>query len=155
MASAGTPQSSKAKAPPQVPPQDPQDNPKDTVASALADVTAYATATLGLLSSNKGQMVTTVNTSDSNNGGDKKMPMVETPPKPEDSPDQQGMINMASNRNITVCVVPTHTDAANDGLGRPWMSRGFGEGTPFLATQSGIQFISQADTMQGTTPPNQ
>ena len=106
----GTPQSGKAKAPPQVPPQvapqDPQDDPKDAVASALADVTAYATA---LLSGKKGQAVTTMDSSDSGDDGDKKMPMMDTPPKQKANPslklkdpqDQQGAVDMAPNRNVT------------------------------------------------------
>ena len=153
---AGTPQSGKAKAPPQVPPQNPQDNPKDAMALAITDVTAYATVTLGLLSSNKGQVVTTVNTLDSNDNGDKKMPALDTPPtstvdtpsKSKDPLDQLGTVNMAPNCNITVRVIPSHTDATDDGLGTPWMSQGSGGGTPFLAAQSDIQFTSQADNTE-------
>ena len=160
----GMPQSGKAKAPPQVPPQvapqGPQDDSKDAVASALADVTAYATA---LLSGKKGQAVTTVDSSDSDDGGDKKLPTMNTPPKQmantspklKDPPDQQGVVDIPPNQNVTMPVATTHTDAGDDGLGTPWMPQIFGGGTPFLAAQSDIQFASQVDTTQGTTPPNQ
>ena len=110
LVSAGTPQSGKAKVPPQVPPQDPQDDSKDAMTSALADVATYAAATLGLLRDNKDQVFTTVTTPESKDDGDKKMPTVDTPPKPavdtplkpKDPPDQRGMLNMASNQKIMV-----------------------------------------------------
>ena len=143
--SAETPQSSRAKAPFQALQQDPQDDPQDTKVLALADVATYAASTLGLLSGNK-VVTTTVTTPKSNDDGDKKMPTVGTPVKLKDPPDQQGMINMAPNQNVTVRVIPMQPDTAKDGLGTPWMSRVFGEGTPFSAAQSDIQFTNQTDT---------
>ena len=91
------------------------------------------------------------------------MPANSTPPKLKantssklkDPLDQQGTLNMAPNQNVTVWVVPTHTDAVHDGLGTPWMPQNFGGGTPFSSAQSDIQFASQVDTTQGTIPPNQ
>ena len=162
-ASVGTPQSGKTKKGPQVPPSDPQDNPKASMASRLADATAYAAATLGVSSSTKGPAVTTVNTSDSDDDGDKKMPAkstsptpkANTPPKLKDPPNRQGTPNTVTNRNVTVRVASTHTDATHDGLGTPWMPQAFGGGTPFSSTQSDIQFASQADTAQRNIPPNQ
>ena len=106
--SAGTPQSGKAKVPPQVPPHDPQDESKDAMALALADVATYATATLGLLSGNKDQVVTTVTSPESEDAGDKKMPAVYTQPTLKDPPDQQGTLNMAPNHNVMVCIVPSN-----------------------------------------------
>ena len=114
--SVGTPQSGKTKATPQVPPSDPQDDPKTTVASAIADATAYAAVTLGLSSGNKGPAVTTMNTSDSDDDKDKKMPAKSTPPTPKantppklkDPPNRQGTPNTATNWNLTVRVAPAH-----------------------------------------------
>ena len=95
------------------------------MASVLVDATTYAAATLGLLSGNKDQVVTTVTTPKSKDDRDNKLPAVDTLPKLavdmplklKDPPDQQGMINMAPNRNITVRVILKHSDAVDDGLG--------------------------------------
>ena len=82
-------------------------------------------------------------------------PKANTSLKLKDPLDQQGTLNMAPNRNVTVRMAPTHTNAVDDGLGTPWMPQNFGGGTPFSSAQSDIQFASQADTTQGTIPPNQ
>ena len=98
-------------------------------ALALADVASYAAATWGFLSGNK--VVTTVNMPKGNDDGEKKMPAVDAPVKHKALQDQQGMLNMEPNQNVMVRVVPMQPDTGGDGLGTPWMSRIFGEGTPF------------------------
>ena len=79
----GTPQSGKMKKGPQVPPSDPQDDPKASMASRFADATAYVATTLGVSSNTKGPAVTTVNTSNSDDDGNKKTPANSTSPTPK------------------------------------------------------------------------
>ena len=79
------PQSNKAKVPPQPPSQD---DPQGTKTATLGDVTTPAAATLGKLSGNKDNVVTTVTTPEDEDDGNKKMPAVNTPKKLKDPPAQ-------------------------------------------------------------------
>jgi hypothetical protein len=161
----GTPQSGKAKAPPQPSSQDdPQDDPQDTKTTTVDDVPTYAAATLGKASGNKSPVVTTVDNPDNDSDSDKKMPAVDTPERLKDPPSNQGTLDPHAQK-FSVRVVPKHTDvpddqqdpfnALDDGLGSPWMPTGFHGGTPFSTTQSEVQFTVQTDDTQGVATSGQ